>query len=518
MKNYTNENTIFDELEHSIELHIEKVKNKLIESELRFNKMFIYHDSIMLLIDPKNGNIIEANISASKFYRYSMSDLCSMNINQINTLSPEQIVYEYTNAVNEKNNYFEFPHIMSDKTLKIVEVHSSPIDYKGDKYLFSIINDITDRKKIENELNIKNALLEAQLKSNIEAVAIVDLNKKFQINQQYIDLFELPEYIAKSTDFDTFINYISELAKNPIEFLEKINIIYSDTETIRDIVEYKNGKILDRYSAPILFENNKIYGRIWSFRDITDIKNAENTIKEKNKKLKKLNDEKDTLLSIISHDLLGSLGAIMESTKILADKDTILSDDEKNEWLLELSSTASKSFDLLNELLEWSKLIFMKHNTQKLDLKDILNNILLQLTDNIKNKSINLSIDIPEDQHIHADINILQTIIRNFLSNAIKFTPNNGTVTISSKITSNDNFSVSIKDTGIGMSDKIKNNLFNKESYTARKGTNGENSNGIGLLLCKDLIEKHNGTLTIESEENKGSTFTFTIKTKKHEH
>lgn len=516
MKNYPDENKIFDELEHSIELYIEKAKNALIESELRFNKMFIYHDSIMLLIDPENGDIIEANISASKFYGYSMSELCSMNINQINNLSPDQVVYEYTNAANEKNNCFEFPHILSDKTLKIVEVHSSPIDYKGNKYLFSIINDITERKKLETELNIKTSLLEAQLKSNIEAIAIADLNKNFQINQQYINLFELPDNII-NTDFDTFLKYISELMKNPSEFLEKVTNLYNSSETIRDETELKNGKIFDRYSSPILCENNKVYGRIWSFRDITDIKNAEKKVKKKNEKLKKLNTEKDTLLSIISHDLRGSLSVIMESTKMLANKDISLSDKERSEWLLELSNTAKNSFELLNELLEWSKIIFIKINTQKLNLKYIVDNSLILLAEIAKNKSIELIVNIPEEQIICADQNILQTIIRNLISNAIKFTKN-GSVTISSQILSVNSFSISIKDTGIGMTEKIKNNLFNNNVYTARKGTNGEISNGIGLLLCKDLIEKHNGILTIESEENKGSTFTFNIQTKKHEH
>ena len=511
------DDSIFNELENSIEMYIKKAKNTLLESELRFNKMFTYHDSIMLLIDPDNGNIVEANISASKFYGYSMPDLCTMNINQINSLSPEQVVYEYTKAKNEKTNFFEFPHKLSDKTEKIVEVHSSPIEYNGNKYLFSIINDITERKKLENELKIKSSLIDAQLKSNIEAVAIADLNKNFQINKQYIDLFELPDYII-NTDFDSFLKYISELTKNPDEFLQKVINLYNSSETIRDETELKNGKILDRYSAPILCEDNKIYGRVWSYRDITNIKNAEKIIGEKNKKLKKLNDEKDTLLSIISHDLRGSLGGIMQSTKLLADKDLDISEEERNEWLLDLNISANKSFHLLNELLEWSKLIFIKPNTQQLYLKNILDNILSESTNEIKNKSINLIIDISENKHVHADKNILKTIIRNFLSNAIKFTPNNGTITIHSEIISNNNFSISIKDTGIGMSDKIKNNLFNKEIYTSRKGTNNETSNGIGLLLCKDLIEKHNGTLTIESEENKGSTFTFNIKTKKHEH
>lgn len=119
------------------------------ESELRFKNMFAKHNAIMLLIDPLSGRIIEANDAASRFYGYEKSLLLSMNINQINTLSKEQVLQEQRNAANRKQNYFIFKHKLADKSERKVEVHSAPIEYHGKHILFSIIHDITERVQME---------------------------------------------------------------------------------------------------------------------------------------------------------------------------------------------------------------------------------------------------------------------------------------------------------------------------------------------------------------------------------
>lgn len=128
-----------------------KSEKVLIESEVRFKNMFQRHSAIMLLIDTESGNIVDANKSAVQYYGYSKSALCSMSINDINTLAPEEIRLERENALNETRNYFIFTHILANGEKRIVEVHSSPIDYNG-HLLFSIIHDITERKQAEEML------------------------------------------------------------------------------------------------------------------------------------------------------------------------------------------------------------------------------------------------------------------------------------------------------------------------------------------------------------------------------
>ena len=113
---------------------------------------------------------------------------------------------------------------------------------------------------------------------------------------------------------------------------------------------------------------------------------------------------------------------------------------------------------------------------------------------------------------VYADSIIVQTIIRNIISNAVKFTPKGGHIIISANYSSGNNVQISIRDNGIGMNNNLKNNLFSLDVNTSRKGTDGELSSGLGLILCKEFIEKHDGKLWVESEEGKGSCFYFTLK------
>ena len=122
-----------------------------------------------------------------------------------------------------------------------------------------------------------------------------------------------------------------------------------------------------------------------------------------------------------------------------------------------------------------------------------------------------LSYDIQDNTEVFADNNMLQTVIRNLVSNAVKFTPKGGKVSLSAKANSDKSVEISIQDTGIGMSQAIVDNIFRPDVATSRKGTDGEPSTGLGLLLCKEFIEKHSGRIWAESEVGKGSTFSFTI-------
>ena len=145
------------------------------------------------------------------------------------------------------------------------------------------------------------------------------------------------------------------------------------------------------------------------------------------------------------------------------------------------------------------------------ELLPIINESIALVLESAKSKGIEIAYDIPDDLAVFADSNILQTVIRNLVSNAVKFTPKGGKISVSAKATSDKGVQISIKDTGIGMSPKMVDNLFRLDVQTNRKGTEGEHSTGLGLLLCKEFVEKHGGKLWVESEEGKGSTFAFSL-------
>ena len=143
-------------------------------------------------------------------------------------------------------------------------------------------------------------------------------------------------------------------------------------------------------------------------------------------------------------------------------------------------------------------------------LPKILENLSVVSTEALK-KDIKIIYNIPEDLTVMADDNMLEGILRNLVSNAVKFTENGGSITVCAVLLANYLVEIAITDTGIGMSQNMMDNLFRLDKKTNRKGTNGELSTGLGLIICRDFIEKHGGKLNIESEVGKGSTFRFAL-------
>jgi signal transduction histidine kinase len=240
---------------------------------------------------------------------------------------------------------------------------------------------------------------------------------------------------------------------------------------------------------------------------------SEKEIKLKNEELKKLNSEKDKFFSILAHDLRGPLGAFMELTEMLADDSQDLTPDQKKDLSLDMNHSARNIFNLLENLLEWSKMQggLNKFKPRLIGLIEEVNESTKIFIESVRNKAIELAVDIPIEQKVFADANMIKTVIRNLVSNAIKFTPKGGKITISATHEENNTSVIAVKDSGIGMTNAMVYNLFRLDSKSGRRGTEGESSNGLGLLLCKEFIEKHGGRIWVESEEGKGSVFYFTI-------
>jgi len=236
-------------------------------------------------------------------------------------------------------------------------------------------------------------------------------------------------------------------------------------------------------------------------------------LKEQSKALQQLNATKDKFFSIIAHDLRGPLGGFMGLSEMLADESSFLTDEQKKDMNIALSRSSRNIFNLLENLLEWSQ---MQHGQTEFkpaesNLRKLVTEGISALTESTRNKGIGLVIDIADDQQVYADTNMFQSLIRNLVSNAVKFTPRGGNVLITAVLTDNNTSVITVKDSGIGMDKDTVSNLFRLNVNSSRPGTEGEHSTGLGLLLCKEFVERHGGELWVESEEEKGSVFCFTI-------
>jgi signal transduction histidine kinase len=361
-------------------------------------------------------------------------------------------------------------------------------------------------EELNNSLAITKAILES-IHNGILAVnnqgAVVKTNARFaemwNIPDEIIasgnDKILMDSVLGQLDDVDGFIATVMELYQTP------------DAESF-DLIDFKDGRTFERLSKP-MFIGSEPKGRVWSFLDITNRKQAEAEIKLKNEQLVEVNAAKDKFFSIIAHDLRSPFNSFLGLTQIMAEELPSFTMEEIKNIVERMRNSATNLFRLLENLLQWAKMEqgAIPFNPNLVQLLPVVDESIVMQLESAESKGIAIAYNIPDDIIVFADSNMLQTLIRNLVSNAMKFTPKGGKISLSAKTNSDKSVEISIKDSGIGMSSEMVGNLFSLDVKTSRTGTEGEPSSGLGLLLCKEFITKHGGRIWVESEEGKGSTF-----------
>jgi signal transduction histidine kinase len=233
---------------------------------------------------------------------------------------------------------------------------------------------------------------------------------------------------------------------------------------------------------------------------------------ESERELKELNTTKDKFFSILAHDMKNPIGGFKLLSILLVDQYNDLTDDEVFESLKAIEQSAKSVYSLFENLLNWSRSQtgMIKYNPSKEDLYQVVLNCISQLKTLSKQKNIRITHSFKLNTMAFFDRDMIDTVIRNLISNAIKFTKENGEIAINSS--ENEGYQyISVVDNGIGIDEKDIERLFKLDSGFTSQGTAKETGTGLGLILCKEFVEKNGGTITVQSEINKGSTFSFSI-------
>jgi len=247
--------------------------------------------------------------------------------------------------------------------------------------------------------------------------------------------------------------------------------------------------------------------------DITERKAVEEEIRLKNSELQKLNSEKDKFFSIIAHDLKSPFNSIIGFSDLLVEQVRERDFEGIEEYARVILSSSERVMNLLTNLMEWtrSQTGRMNFNPKEIDLVNLINDNL-QLFDKIaEQKSITITSDLPTSLTVQADESMINTVVRNLISNAIKFTHPGGEIALSVEGKEREVI-VSVRDTGVGIPQSTIEKLFRIDENFSTTGTQKEVGTGLGLILCKEFVEKHNGKIWVESEQGKGSTFIFSLK------
>jgi len=377
-----------------------------------------------------------------------------------------------------------------------------------------LIQSSNERKLTEEKL-IKEQYLMHNLMDNLpDHIYFKDRESRFiRVNSTQAQMFGIkdPENLVGKTDFDFFSEEHAKQAYDDEQaiILTGQPVIKEERETWTD----RPDTWVYTTKVPLLNDDGQVVGTFGISRDITDRKQAEEEIKRKNELLQTTNAEKDKFFSIIAHDLRSPLSAFVAATQILAEEIQTMNMEEIREITQNLKTSASNIYTLLENLLEWSRLKRggMDFIPEKLNLKEKIESCIDVLTESARKKRIELTFSIPDEMEVFADNHMIDAVIRNLVSNSVKFTPAGGKINVAAVYSNNHFIEIKISDSGIGMTPELKNKLFMINEKTSRNGTEGELSTGLGLLLCKEFIEKHNGKIWVESEVGAGSIFSFTI-------
>ena len=241
------------------------------------------------------------------------------------------------------------------------------------------------------------------------------------------------------------------------------------------------------------------------------LKTSYDQIAEQKDELENLNITKDKLLSIIAHDLRGPVGTTKSMLNQLVKDPDLFSPEEQSQIKEELYLVSEKTYDLLENLLSWANNHRgLRISKDAISVKKLIESNVEQQEFFAEKKGIRVFSQINDVCNVVCDVNMINLVIRNLISNAIKFTPAKGTITISGS-KQNNSYCISIQDNGIGMTPDVMSRIFDSRDFYTTYGTNREKGSGLGLKLCKEFVEKNGGNISVESDQGSGTTFTFTL-------
>jgi PAS domain S-box-containing protein len=489
-------------------LHIKGISNRLLKKIFQLTDENIIGKEYNLLPGHhkifKQGRLIQFEGGLPEFTATEMPTFITKSIKKM--VGVEQI---YSIGINQGNRLYAAVHLFTMK--KNVEINH--------KFIDSFIKQagiIIERKILEQSLKTSEEKFSSFLNKSSDAILLTDedynliyLNKAFENLTGYdmaemlkTDVFELnyrlyPDGAKKNKSFKQYKE----------DFMKQINSLEHETQgkIVDTELQSKHGKLVSIQAR--FFTIRTLKGRRLGAisRDVTEQK-------EKEKSLQELNATKDRLFSIIGHDLKNPLNSIVGFTQLMNQNFDTYSDEKLRKYVGIINQSATSLSALLDNLLLWSQAQRKKISIDpgEISFREITEKCFSLLQPEANKKNIHLINKLTNVHVGYADDQMMTTVVRNLLANAIKFTPQGGRIVVDGKCFS-DKLILSIKDSGIGIEKEVAKKLFQPNIEYSTVGTDGEKGTGLGLIICKEFVEKNNGSIWVESDVGKGSTFFISV-------
>ncbi len=470
------------------------------ESEARYRSLFNDNSSVMLLIDPSTGQLVDANQAAIDYYGYSRDKLTSLKITDINTLPLDEVKAEMGRSLAGEKRSFNFRHRMASGEIRDVEVFSGPITVDGRHLLYSIVHDVTGRMQVERMLKESEAryreLFHAMREGVVVQMLIMDDGKVTDwiyedYNSAYLELIGLtPGTDIRGKKGSEVIG--PDLVKEYLPVLERMRSPRAALQ-LRYTSPLSGRELL----ASSVAEGDRI---VVAFTDITDLKRTEED-------LRRSNEELQQFAYVASHDLQEPLRMVTAYLGLLEKKYGGELNPQAKEYMRTAVEGSVRMRELIDDLLQYSRLDSRPVELRKVDMGQVAHRVMENLKITILEAGGHIEIQpLPV---VMADEQQITQVLQNLISNAIKFRSDEPPRVEVSAVTYANDFVFSVRDNGIGIDPKYADKLF--KMFSRLHARDEYPGTGIGLAIAKKIVERHGGKIWFESEPGKGTTFFFTL-------
>ncbi len=492
-----------------------KAELELRESEQKFKSLFKDHSAVKLLIEPKNGKIVDASNAAAEYYGWSLEKLKQMTIYDINVSTDGEVEDRIHKVLSQDQDYFELKHRKADGQVRDVEIFSSKVGFQKNQYLYSIIHDVTEARKAIKQLR----LLSRSVEQNPVSIVITD---------QWGNI----EYVNPKFSTVTGYSFDEVVGKNPRILksgLQPTTFYQNLWETILNGKVW-SGEICNKRKDGTLYWERAVIssvedeqGTISHFvavkEDITESKKLQEDLLTALQKAEENDRLKSAFLANMSHEIRTPMNGILGFTELL--KKPTLSQTRRIEFVDIIEQSGKRLLGIINDLIDIAKIESrqMEIFVSEVNVSEEVRNLTAFFKPEADIKKIAIILQggsqLPE-LVIATDKQKFLSIVTNLLKNALKFTETGSisiTMTVGAKMV---NFSV--EDTGIGIAKEMLQKVFDRFVQGDTSLSRPYEGAGLGLAITKSYVEMLGGTIEVQSEEGKGTRFTFSLPLLNAEH
>jgi two-component system cell cycle sensor histidine kinase/response regulator CckA len=492
-------------------VYFKKTREDLSEREEQYRSLFQNNHAVMLLTDPESADIVDANPAACTFYGFSREELTAKKITDINTLTNRQVSQEMRKARQKKQNRFSFRHRLASGEIRDVEVYSGPIGVHGKTLLYSIIHDVTDRRRTEEKLHATMSQFAALIDNMCEGILFEDKTRRIAlVNQPFCSMFDFSEgpLALLDTDCREAIQKVSARCVSPIEFTRHIEeIIGNGNAVANERILFSDGRVFERDYIPIFFRGAYL-GHLWQYRDVTDRQKLHDQLRHAQKM-----EAVGTLAGGLAHDFNNILTAIIGYANLV--KLGIVSGKPLDEYVDRILASSERAAGLTQGLLAFSRKQAI--SLRPLELNGILRRVE-KLLRRLIGEDLELTTTVPAgNTMVLGDSGQIEQVFMNLATNARDAMQDGGHLSIElSHVTLDDAFSrvhgygkpglyalIAASDTGAGMEEKTRERIF-EPFFTTKEVGRGT---GLGLAIVYSIVKQHNGYINCYSEPGTGTTF-----------